>query len=564
MSHTDESNPEIFRLRQEVSRLASELKRAEDTYRRLMEGAGDAILILQDGRIKFLNPKTSELTGYPAKKLKAVPFIEFVHPDDRATIMAAHDRLLHDRVIITSYAFRVLHRTGRIGWGQANAAVVEWEGRDGILCFVRDVTAQKAAETAIRRTHSELELTVEQRTRDLMEANRALKKRIAEHQRTLKALQKSEKIYRMLFNSARDGVLVLNTAGEITDASQGAELLFGYPSETLMGRRLLEFVAPASTAAVEAHLGAMQKRTALEDEVKMVRRDGTVVDIWCKCTSITDSRGRTEGALAYCRDITRTKVLREQLIRSERLAATGQLAASVAHEINSPLQGVIGLIDVMKKTHGNDPTLSKNLNLLEGAFDSIRKTVRNLLDLNRPAKLLQQSMDLNRIVEDTVALVRSSLKKNRIRVRLNLHDDLPRIVGSPQQISQVIMNLINNAVEAMNGVGLNEKWDDFTARGGELTFKTDARKDKVMVEISDTGPGISKEDQQHIFDPFYTSKKKMGMGVGLTVCHGIVTEHQGTIMAENAPGGGAVFSIELPVPHPRVLTKNLRTRAKQI
>lgn len=246
--------------------------------------------------------------------------------------------------------------------------------------------------------------------------------------------------------------------------------------------------------------------------------------------------------------VKRIKFLRDQLIRSERLAATGQLAASVAHEINSPLQGVIGLIDVMKKTHSDDEKLLKNLALLEGAFDSIRKTVKSLLDLNRPGRQIRQAVDVNRVIENTLALVRSTLKKNKVFTNLELSPQLPGIIATPQQISQVVMNLVNNTLEAINGTSKNDELEISDIKGGEITFRTYQQDNRVVIEVADTGPGISEEDLQHIFDPFFTSKKKMGMGVGLSICHGIIEQNRGTIVANNSPDGGAVFTIELPVP----------------
>jgi PAS domain S-box-containing protein len=411
-----------------------------------------------------------------------------------------------------------------------------------------DTYRSNETENRLREKINRLESKLEQYKQDLEKTQAALRKENAEHQRTRKALGWRERIYRMLFNSVQDGVLVLNDRGEISDVSQGGEMLYGYTAAEMLGKKYTDFVAPASKSTVVNSMELLRTLQCIDDEIQLVRQDGSRVDIRCRCTPFTDSQGNFEGVLVYDRDLSRTKMLREQLIRSERLAATGQLAASVAHEINSPLQGIIGLIGVMKKTYEGDLKLLKNLDLLEGAFDSIRRTVRNLLDLNRPGKQLLQNIDINRIIENTLALVQSNLKKNKVNIEQDLAGKLPQIIGSPQQISQLIMNLINNAVEAMNGVSLTEPWDGRDTPGGEIRFTTYLKNERVVLEVADSGPGISKEDLQHIFDPFYTSKKKMGMGVGLTVCHGIVAEHQGTIVAENAPQGGAVFRIDLPVP----------------
>jgi len=121
------------------------------------------------------------------------------------------------------------------------------------------------------------------------------------------------------------------------------------------------------------------------------------------------------------------------------------------------------------------------------------------------------------------------------------------MIASPQQLGHVFLNLINNSVEAMSGVSKSEgKWKERAKIGGDISIKTMLKKDKVVIQVSDTGPGIAEEDLEHIFDPFYTKKKTMGMGVGLSVCNGIIEDHNGTIEARNAKEG-AVFTITLPV-----------------
>ncbi len=238
----------------------------------------------------------------------------------------------------------------------------------------------------------------------------------------------------------------------------------------------------------------------------------------------------------------------EQIIRSERLAATGQLAASVAHEINSPLQAISILLGTMRRENEENKELLDNIVLLKGAFYNIRDTVKNLMDLNRSGKERKQMINVNAIIISTVALMKSHIKKNKVKINLNLSQTIPDLIASPQQLSHVFLNLINNAVEAMSGSTKSEdKWKERTKIGGDISIKTMLKKDKVVIQVSDTGPGIAEEDLEHIFDPFYTRKKTMGTGVGLSICNGIIEDHDGDIEAKNAKDGGAVFTIILPV-----------------
>lgn len=534
---------------QDVSNVRmSEAARAEseEKYRLLLENANDAIIVLWDGHIKFHNPIAEEFTGLSKTEIERIPFIELVHPEDRQMVMERHIKRLKGEQAPNPYAFRVLNNDGETAWGQVSAVLMTWQGEQSILCCIRDITEQKKIEDALRIARDELEAKVKQRTGELVETNQELRRQIRAHKMAERALRKSEKRYRMLFDSAHDGVLVLDTTGAITDVSRGAESLYGYPAEQMLGRPLTDFVTPSSVQKIEICFSKLQKLSAIGDEFRIVRRDGDLIDVWCKCTPLTDSEGNFEGVFVYDLDITRTKMLREQLIRSERLAATGQLAASIAHEVNSPLQGIIGLIQVLKKNYPDESVLMENLGMLEGAFNSIRGTVKNLLDLNRPGKKEKQPVNINNVVENTVALLRSFFLKNRISVNLLLDDRLDMISGSHQELNQVIMNLMNNSVEAINGPKQQHARQDSKPESGEITIKTSKLDNLVVIEVIDNGPGISEADLDHIFDPYYSRKKKMGMGIGLSICHRIVQEHRGTLTAGNAPQGGAVFRIEFP------------------
>ena len=189
-----------------------------------------------------------------------------------------------------------------------------------------------------------------------------------------------------------------------------------------------------------------------------------------------------------------------------------------------------------KTDSGYDKELSDKIDLLKGAFTSIRNTVKNLLDLNRPGKDVKQQTDVNRVIEKTIDLIRILLKKSGVKLNSDLSPRIPGLTASPQELNHVFLNLFNNAIEAVKGR---------TGRR-EIYVKTNLRKGHVVIKVTDNGPGIPKEDLEHIFDPFYTRKKKMGLGVGLSVCHDIVKGHEGTIIAENGPEGGAVFTITLP------------------
>lgn len=257
--------------------------------------------------------------------------------------------------------------------------------------------------------------------------------------------------------------------------------------------------------------------------------------------------GQTKGYQGVITDITQKKLLEQRLIPAERLASTGQLAASIAHEINSPLQAITITLATLSKSLAEDKALQENLELLRGAFISIRETVRNLLDLNRPGKEDRTPCSINALIEKTVSLLGSQLKQTRVKVNLRLAQDLPPIMACAQQLAQVFLNLINNAIDAMAGEHSARDEYHHQSSGGTLTISTELIKGAVVTAFSDTGPGITAEAFEHLFDPFFTLGKKTGMGIGLYICRSIIEAHKGTICAQNAPEGGAVFMVQLPV-----------------
>ena len=354
------------------------------------------------------------------------------------------------------------------------------------------------------------------------------------------------KRYKELFDNVTDGVFLLNRKGEFIESNDRVLKSTGYTKDEFLDLNITHIVEADQIPYVESMLTKVSQEEEARFELNIKTKTSTVIpnEVNCRYVSYLGK----PCFLAVARDITETKLLQNQLLRSERLAATGQLAASIAHEINSPLQGITALLSVIRTRYEKDEDLLNKLDLIKNAFVSIRNTVRNLIDLNRPGKEKKQPMDVNPVIENTVALMSSHLKKNMVTVKLNLAAKTTQINASPQQVGQVIMNLVNNAVEAIAGAqDFKEKFKKSSSIGGEIVIDTSIQDEKIIINVSDSGPGISDDDLEYIFDPFFTRKKKMGMGVGLSICYGIIEDHRGTITASNSPNGGTVFMISLPL-----------------
>ena len=352
--------------------------------------------------------------------------------------------------------------------------------------------------------------------------------------------------YKELFDNVAEGVFILNRKGQFIEANERVLESTGYSKEELLNLNIRDLVEAEQIAFLDNTLEKVsrEKEARFELSLKSKANGRIPNEINCRYVSYL-------GELCFlcvARDITQTKMLQNQLIRSERLAATGQLAASIAHEINSPLQGITALINVIQNQHKKDKKLLEQLDLVKSAFESIRDTVRNLIDLNRPGKEKKQPVDINQVIENTTTLVRSYLTKSRVKINLNMTAKKTKLTASPQQLGQVLMNLINNAVESITGAPeFQKKLKENPSHSGNIFIDTFNKNKELVIRLKDSGPGIAKADLERIFDPFFTRKKTMGMGVGLSICHGIIEDHKGYIVADNDKDGGAVFTITLPL-----------------
>ena len=230
----------------------------------------------------------------------------------------------------------------------------------------------------------------------------------------------------------------------------------------------------------------------------------------------------------------RTK-LQEQLLHADRLATIGQLAAGVAHELNEPLGGILGFSQLALKHPGLPGQVLQDLSKIESASLHAREVVRKLMLFARQTPPTRQEVDLNELVSEGLYFLESRCIKGGIELHRRLSTDLPEITVDPAQIHQVLVNLVVNAIQAMD-------------RGGRLTVETSFVDNYVLLSVSDTGCGMSKELIEKIFVPFFTTKDVgEGTGLGLPVVHGIVTSHGGDISVRSEPGEGAQFIVRLPI-----------------
>ncbi len=239
----------------------------------------------------------------------------------------------------------------------------------------------------------------------------------------------------------------------------------------------------------------------------------------------------------FKRERNRLQKTQEQLLHSEKLSAIGQLVSGVAHELNNPLAGVVGFAELVLRSN-TDPKIARDLQRIVNESQRCQHIVQNLLNFARRTKAERRAIDLNEIVENVLDLRSYQLRLDNVKVRTELAPDLPRTAGDYHQIQQVLLNIINNAHQAMQEV----------ASERILALRTGVEEGRIVVRIEDTGPGISSSKLGRVFEPFYTTKVAgKGTGLGLSLSLGIVRDHGGQIRVESVVGKGSTFSVELPV-----------------
>jgi PAS domain S-box-containing protein len=382
-------------------------------------------------------------------------------------------------------------------------------------------------------------------------------------------LRRSRDILRTLFDGLDDGMALVDGDGTVLAANQRIAHTLGAEPEHLVGAALWEAThgpAPAITGTVRAALddGQVRQQRIVHDETERRR----ALDL--QVLPLLDAAGAVEQAIVHMTDVTERLRLEAAAIQSERFAAGARLAAAVAHELNTPLQSIQSCLDLVRLAQPDQR--ETYLTIAQEEIRRISAILRSLLAVHRPADSAPAQLQVNALIERLLLLTGGTLGDRGVYVERELGDDLPPVQGRADQLTQVLLNLLMNAADAMPGGGTitvrthatddhrpttNDQrptTDDYAGvDGAPASCDSDAfvvrRSSFVVVEVADTGAGVPEEIRARIFDPFFTTKAE-GSGLGLAICQQIIADHGGRIAVDGAPGQGAVFSIELPAEAP--------------
>ncbi len=390
---------------------------------------------------------------------------------------------------------------------------------------------------------------------------------ISNRKKLEQALKESEERYRTLIETAKSSIIAVDEDNKILLANPSAEKLFGFTTEEFKEKEFEQLISSRyrdvyRSVVIDSENPALTSKHGQSYELYGLTKDGIEFPIEVSFSSCKIEGARIITAIIF--DITERKNLQEQLVQSAKLAAVGELISGVTHEVNNPLAIVIGYSEMVLSESKLDEDTQTSLKLINSQAEQARKVIQNLLSFARKHELEKQLININDVVHNTLHLTDYELKKNKITTEKDLDPDIPLVLGDPNQLQQVFLNLIINAEHAMDETDHDNYIKIVTRVKPENHKSTDSEEDRIQIIFEDTGPGISENNLQKIFDPFFTTKPSgKGTGLGLSVSFGIIKDHNGEIFAESIEGQGTKFIIELPVTKSDKTSNETDTAAEQ-
>jgi two-component system NtrC family sensor kinase len=493
----------------ERKRFERELKESEEKFRNLFERVRHGVFISsKEGRFLDCNQAMWGLLGYENKdeflKIDIVKDL-YAKPEDRKTFQGQVENLGFVKDFEVEFKKKNGERTTVLLAADAkrdqNGKIIGYEG------IIIDITDRKRME------------------RELKEANSFLMK---------------------LIESSVDGIIVTTMKGNILIFNKGAENILGYKEEEVVGKLNIRTIYPPGIAKEvmeklrSPDYGGVGKLKSFP--ILHRRKDGEMIEGDLSASIIYDEEGNEIVSVGIFKDLReRLSMERElqktqqALLQSEKLAAMGRLTSQIAHELNNPIYGIMNTLELLKTEIPPENKRRKILELSLSETQRLSEMLRNMLSFSKPEEEKKRRIKINELVEGILLVMEKQMREANINVETHIDSEIPEIMASTNQMRQVMLNMIKNAQEAM-------------PKGGTLTVRTSREDNKVLIHIQDTGIGIPKEIRDKIFEAFFTTKQKVkGVGLGLSVCYGIIKDHGGEIKIESEEEKGTTFIISLPI-----------------
>ena len=418
-----------------------------------------------------------------------------------------------------------------------------------VACFTESYASFHRIISSLQRKYLELKEEFSAQNEELVQAN---KKLVELTERNLVVTE----FLNSILDSVSAGVIAVDQGGRITRFNPAASLILGIPPREPLGKHYRDVILPGTPVDANALRAAETGREVASVEKKMTLPDGTRLNLSVSTAILRDKEGHPNGAVEVFQDLTKIKKMEQELARLNTLAALGEMAATIAHEVRNPLSGIAGFASLLERDlDPSDPKRRLTGKIIRGV-DSLNETVTTLLNYTRFDEMNKTEVNLENFLKGSVDQFRQQFDDTACQVSIELcsqdgPDEKPvRLIIDRLLIRQVLFNILINAVEAVKGKGrIRIRFRHLPRQKAVAQYaeRILLGLDETIIEtsITDDGPGLSPEYADRIFAPFFTTKKE-GSGLGLAVAWKIVKAHGGDIVAENSPEGGAVFRLLLP------------------
>lgn len=338
-------------------------------------------------------------------------------------------------------------------------------------------------------------------------------------------------LYKQIFDDIGTGIITVDDSGLITSFNRASELITGYQANEVLGLKTAELFPGLQP------VGSVESRPVID----LARKNGERIPVGYSWARLNTPDGSGNSRVYTMQDLSHIKKMEAQVQQAEKMAAIGEMAAGIAHEFRNPLAAISGAAQLLGQDIPTGNYAVPLMNIITRESDRLDNVIREFLFFSKPATPQKEWFPLQALCQESLQIIRQSMGTDR---EFHFHVEVPEDLkcwADPQQIKQVLLNLVTNSCNAMkNSQGA------VIIRAGEEINPFDAAG-RTKIQIADTGPGVAENIVKNIFQPFFTTRKE-GTGLGLAIVHQIVTSHGGSIQVENSPRGGAVFTFSLPLP----------------